>query len=212
MAQTGRNRRWNRLYETASAQDGHFTTAQAARAGYSPQLLAKYLKNGRIRRIRRGVYRLVHYPAGDHEDLTVLWLWSDRAGVFTHETALALHELSDALPAKVHMTLPEAWRRRRLRVPRGVAPHHADVPDDERTWVGAVPVTDARRTLVDCAAAQVAPGLVRDAFEAAAERGMLARDSVPEVAAYLKRFFPLSGRRSGPRFGPPSAAGRTPSP
>ena len=89
---------WDSLFSTASGQDGHFTTAQAAEAGYSPQLLAKHLKAGRIRRVRRGVYRVVHYPAAEHEDLVVLWLWSDRTGVFSHETALFLHDLSDALP------------------------------------------------------------------------------------------------------------------
>jgi hypothetical protein len=33
------------------------------------------------------VYRIVHFPAGEHEDLTTIWLWSDGAGVFSHETA-----------------------------------------------------------------------------------------------------------------------------
>jgi hypothetical protein len=35
--------RWPHLYETATAQEGYFTTSQAAEAGYSPQLLAKHL-------------------------------------------------------------------------------------------------------------------------------------------------------------------------
>jgi hypothetical protein len=46
---------WDALYRTAEAQSGYFVTAQAAAAGYSPALLAKYLKNGRITRVRRGV-------------------------------------------------------------------------------------------------------------------------------------------------------------
>ena len=115
--------RWSQLYETAAAQEGHFTTAQAAESGYYPQLLTKYLKNGRIVRVRRGVYRLVHFPPGDHEDLVVVWLWSDRVGVFSHETALALHQLSDALPSKAHLTLPASWKSRRVQLPTGVVPH-----------------------------------------------------------------------------------------
>ena len=62
---------WDRLFEIAAAQDGLFTTQQAAEAGYSPQLLAYHLSAGRMVRLRRGVYRLVHFPAGDHEDLTL---------------------------------------------------------------------------------------------------------------------------------------------
>ena len=46
--------RWDRLYSVAADQAGHFTTAQAAEAGYSPQLLDKYLRN---RRVARGVSR-----------------------------------------------------------------------------------------------------------------------------------------------------------
>jgi len=50
---TGPNR--DRLYKIAEAQDGHFTASQAAEAGYSPQLLARYLRNGRVVRIQRGI-------------------------------------------------------------------------------------------------------------------------------------------------------------
>ncbi len=91
---------WDDLFDLAAGQDGLFSTAQAAEAGYSPQLLQKHLRAGRVRRVRRGVYRLVHFPPGEHEDLAAVWLWSNRAGVFSHETALSLHELSDGLTGK----------------------------------------------------------------------------------------------------------------
>ena len=191
---------WDRLYEIAAAQEGHFTTAQAAQAGYYPQLLNKYLRSERIVRIRRGVYRLVHFPAGEHEDLVVVWLWTEHTGVFSHETALALHGLSDALPARAHMTLPVSWKSRRLRVPKGTVLYFADVGDAERTWFGAVPVTTVDRTLVDCVDACVAPEFVRDAFEDAGERGIIDRNSLPSVVSYLGQFFSVSRSGSGPRF------------
>jgi hypothetical protein len=79
---------WNRLFETAAAQEGLFTTKQAAEAGYSPQLLVHYVLTGKAHRVRRGTYRLVHFPAGEHEELVAAWLWSERAGVVSHQTAL----------------------------------------------------------------------------------------------------------------------------
>ena len=113
------------LFETASLTGGsYFTTAQADEVGYSPQLLAKYLQNGRVIRARRGIYRLVHFPPGEHEELTTVWLWSDRAGIFSHETALSLHVLSDVMPARIHPTLPAKWVKRRCRVWEGVVLHH----------------------------------------------------------------------------------------
>jgi predicted transcriptional regulator of viral defense system len=199
-AQSASQPDWDRLYEIALAQEGHFTTAQAAEAGYYPQLLAKYLKNGKIARIRRGIYRLAHFPASEHEDLIVVWLWTERVGVFSHETALALHGLSDVLPARVHVSLPSAWSKRRLRVPRGVMLHFTNVEEDDRTWVGAIRVTTVYRTLIDIVEARVSPDLVCDAFEEAAERGLVDRNALPGVVSYLKQFFSVSHGRSGPRF------------
>jgi predicted transcriptional regulator of viral defense system len=174
---------WDRLFDAAVGQEGHFTTKEAAEAGYSPQLLQKYLKNGRITRVRRGVYRLVHYPAGEHEDLVALWLWSDNAGVFSHETALMLHDLSDALPSKIHMTLPTDWTKRRLRVPKGVRLHYGDIPKKERVERGAIPVTSVRRTLFDCADAHVSLEFIDAALRQARARKLIERETDRAIRA-----------------------------
>lgn len=179
---------WDHLYATAAAQEGAFTTAQAAEAGYSPQLLQKHMRAGRVERTRRGLYRLVHFPPGEHEDLVAAWLWSERAGVVSHATALALHGLSDALPAHTHLTLPLAWRKRRLRVPAGVVLHHADVSNGERTWFGAVPTTQVARTLDDCAADGLAPDVLRHAALQALRRGLVTLADLRGVVAALGPF------------------------
>jgi predicted transcriptional regulator of viral defense system len=179
---------WDRLYEAAGAQDGYFTTQQAADAGYSSQLLLKHIHSGRVARTRRGVYRLVHFPAGDHEELAVVWLWSERKGVFSHQTALALHGLSDVLPGQIHVTLPAEWRHRRFRVPQGVVLHHAGVPPQDRVWFGPVPVTSPRRTLRDCATEAVSPELLRQAAYQALRRGLVVNRELPEVEKALRPF------------------------
>jgi predicted transcriptional regulator of viral defense system len=178
---------WDSLFDVAAGQEGLFSTAQAAEAGYSPQLLQKHLHGGRIRRVRRGVYRLVHFPPGDQEDLAAVWLWSDTAGVFSHETALFLHGLSDVLPSTVHLTVPTSWRNRRLRVPRGVVLHHADVPKGERAWAGSIPVTAPARTLADSAAAGVAPDILHQAMDQAADRGLVSRADLAAVRKAARR-------------------------
>jgi predicted transcriptional regulator of viral defense system len=155
----------------------------AAEAHYSPQLLYKTIHAGRIERVIRGVYRLVHFPSHEQADLIIAWVWSRRAGVFSHETALALHGLSDALPAKVHMTVPGAWRRRRVRPPRGVILHFDDVGPTDTTWFDTVPVTKAARTLLDNARANLGPELLRQALDEAYRRGLIAR--LPAVEARL---------------------------
>ena len=179
---------WDRLFETAGAHDGYFTTRQAADAGYSTQLLLKHIRAGRVARTRRGIYRLVHFPAREHEELVIIWLWSEQAGVISHQTALALHGLSDALPAHVHLTLPGAWRRRRFRVPADVVLHHADVPPEDRTWFGPVPTTNPRRSLNDCAREGLSPELLRQAAQQALRRGLVAKAELGDVEEALEPF------------------------
>jgi len=169
----------------AAAQAGYFTSAQAQDAGYYPQRLQKHLANGKVVRVRRGVYRLVHFPSGEHEELVVHWLWSEQTGTFSHQTALALHNLSDALPAQVHMTVPAHWRKRRLRVPEGLVLHHADLADGDRQWFDAVPVTSPLRTLRDCIDGHVSPEFVQQAIAQARQRGLISRDDEVKLTVLL---------------------------
>lgn len=179
---------WDRLFEIAGAQAGYFTTQQAAAGGYSSQLLLKHIRGGRVVRAQRGIYRLVHFPASEHEELVTAWLWSGQAGVISHQTALSLQGLSDVLPTQVHLTLPEAWRRRRFRVPAGVVLHHADVAPEERSWFGPVPAASARRTLSDCAKGGLSPELLRQAAKQALQRGLVTRSELGDVETALKPF------------------------
>ncbi len=164
---------WDRLFEVAAAQAGLFTAEQAGAAGLYRQLLRRYVEHHRVTRVRRGIYRVVHFPAAEHEELAELWLWSRREGVFSHATALALHDLSDVLPHRVHLTVPMAWRRRRVRVPRGLVLHYGAVGPKERAWVGPVPVTSPERTLLDCVQGHFAPDLLSQALEQAGSRGLV---------------------------------------
>ncbi len=174
---------WDRLYQTAEAQEGYVTTAQAHEAGYSNPLISHHVRHGRLERVLRGVYRLHHFPPGEHEDLVVAWLWSGKEGVFSHETALAIRELSDALPATKHMIVPASWSARRLRIPEGIQLHYADLPHRDTCWVGAVRVTNPVRTIRDCIEDDVGTGLVRQAIEESEHRGLLS----PREATKLRR-------------------------
>lgn len=179
---------WDRLFETAAGQSGYLTTKQAAEAGYSTHLLRKHIQAGRVTRPQRGIYRLVHFPVGEHEELVTAWLWSEQAGVISYQTALSLHGLSDVLPAQVHLTLPAAWSKRRFRVPPDVVLHYADVAPEDRTWFSAVPITNPRRTLNDCAREGLSPELLRQAAQQAVRRGLVTNAELDDVEVALKPF------------------------
>ena len=92
---------WNRLFETAAAQEGLFTTKQAAQAGYSPQLLIHYLHTGKAVRVSRGIYRLASMTPLSNPDLVSVSLRAPH-GVICLISALAFHELTTQIPHEVY--------------------------------------------------------------------------------------------------------------
>ena len=162
------------------------TTAQGAEAGYSPQLLYKHVKAGRVRRVRRGIYRLVHFPMSDEEHQVECWLWAEHTGVFSHETALFYYDLSDVLPEHVYLTVPEVWRRRRFRVPEGLVLRYGHVPEAERTWLGPVPITKPARAIRDVIDTHLSPEHIERALAEAHNRGLIGGDEVDQLEARLR--------------------------
>lgn len=190
MPRAARKSPWQALFRLAAKQEGLFSARQATELGCSQQLLAKYVTGGRIERVQRALYRIVDFPAGEHEGLVAVWLWSRNEGVLSHETALFLHDLSDALPVRAHVTVPAAWKARAVQVPDDVAIYYDNVPDSDLSSVGPLPVTSVRRTLGDCLLASVAPELIEQASRQAAERGLITNDEIlpaPSVALWRTR-------------------------
>ncbi len=175
---------WDDLHEVANGQSGHFTAQQAAEVGFSAQLLHKHVQNGNLERATRGIYRITRFPPSDNEDLVVLWLWSDKEAVFSHETAMQLHELSDALPARIHMTMPTATSRRK-KSPEGAVLHFADVPDNDKQWLGPVQVTTPGRSVLDVASAHGDASLVAQAIDQGIRTGMFTFEQVALAGRYV---------------------------
>lgn len=106
-----------RLYQLAESQAGYFTAQQAIGSGMDRSTLRHHARRGgRYERIRRGLFRLRHFPSSPHEHVMAAWLpLRDAGAVVSHESALELLELSDVIPNTVHMTLPRSERGQRRR-------------------------------------------------------------------------------------------------
>lgn len=167
-----------KLYEVAERQAGYFATSQAKEAGFSQSQLTYHVRSGRFVRVRRGVYRLTHFPATPHEDLYVAWLAAGPDAVISHDSALALYDLSDALPARIHVTIPRGASRRRS----GLALHTNRLGPCEVTTVEGLPVTTVPRTIADVAASGLAEELVVQAVQQAVERGLVSEDALRSYA------------------------------
>ena len=181
-----RRRQWDTtLYELAEAQAGYFTAAQAREAGLHQVRLVQLHQRGDVERVTRGVYRLTRYPISRLGEYMEAALWpqvhrSDARGVISHESALAMYGLSDASPAKVHVTLPTGLRIRRA-VPKRLALHYADLTPKDLQQVDGVPVTTAARAIRDAHASHLGPALIRQAICDGRRTGHLTLDAAERL-------------------------------
>ena len=156
------------LYSIAEAQGGYFTAAQAREAGFSYERLSDHRKTGRFERVVHGIYRLVQFPSSRFEDLYVAWLRTGPKSAISHESALALYDLSDVIPRAIHVTVPRTASRRR----KGIRLHTNRLGPDDVTRREGLPVTTPARTVADVASAGLSEDRVRQAIQQALRRGL----------------------------------------
>jgi predicted transcriptional regulator of viral defense system len=165
----------------AEQQQGLFTSWQAREVGYSDAARVYQAKAGNWIRLARGIYQLAEYPVADRPDLVLWSLWSRDAqevpqGVYSHQTALSIHELTDLNPARLHMTVPRRFRRR-SDIPKILILHKADLPDSDVIEMEGYRVTSALRAIVDLLrSGAVHPDVLRSGIQDGLERGQITMD------------------------------------
>jgi len=157
---------YNRLYNIAEEQGGYFTAAQARGVDFSWERLSNNVKSGKFKRVAPRIYRLVQFPASAHEDIIVTWLITGPNSTISHESALAFYELSDVLPAEIHVIVPRTASRRRPNIRQ----HTSQLAPDEITKRGGLQVTTVSRTIADVQ--------VHQAIQEALQRGLVSQEEL----------------------------------
>jgi predicted transcriptional regulator of viral defense system len=172
-----------RLYQFAVSQGGYFTAAQAKAAGYPKQLQHYHARRGNWVREDRGIYRLWEWPQSSFDDLIKWTMWSRGVAVVSHQSAMAVHDISDLMPARIYMTVPPGFRK---IAPPGIvlyrdklSPHEIEQREGFRVTTPLRAIVDAARVAVDVE--RLAAG-IRDAIR----KGLLADRQVEDAAATLK--------------------------
>ncbi len=173
------------LFAIAQGQNGFFTAKQAEAAGFQRRNHSYHVRAGNWAREGRGIFRLKQFPMSDEADLVLWSLWSrDRAdrptGVYSHETALRIYDLSDLMPAKIHMTVPKAFRRN-APVPGVLVLHRAHLEPVEVEERHGYRVTRPIKTLLDLIEAGTLPEeILRSAFAEASQKGLITQSEISQ--------------------------------
>jgi predicted transcriptional regulator of viral defense system len=177
---------YHTVHALALAQHGVVSATQARAAGVSAMALVMMVRRKRLVPLSWGLYRDPVVPETRLTPYFAAVLWpSGTTGVLSHETALALMDLSDANPAQVHVTVPKRHRPRRRLPPAGVVLHHADLESGDVASAEGLPVTSAWRTIRDCAKANIGPALLRQALADARRKGWMTDADAEALTAEL---------------------------
>ncbi len=175
------------LYRIAEQQAGYFTAKQASRVGFSWERLSEYARNGRFLRVTHGIYRISQFPSSRLEDLFVAWLQCGPKSVVSHESALAVYDLSDLMPGETHVSVPRTASRRR----KHIRLHTNQLRRIDVVKREGLPVTSVPRTIADVARAGLSEDHVADALRTAVQRGLADKQA---LVAEAKRRGGRAGR------------------
>jgi predicted transcriptional regulator of viral defense system len=184
----------DKLFEIADAQKGYFTSRQAISSGIPDNNHKYYVDAGQWIKEERGIYRLKNYPVSQNESLMVTYLWTKNVkdvpqGVFSHQTALSLYELSDVNPVKIHITVPKSFRRSKP-CSKNIVLHKKAITKSEISSFDSFKITSPLKTLLDVIDdGKMSDELIEQAVNQAYNRGLIIQKQInqhPEIKRFLK--------------------------
>jgi very-short-patch-repair endonuclease len=165
-----------RVEALAARQYGVFALWQLDGIGVRAGAVTARSRDGRLRRIHRGVY-----ATGPFLSVRGTWMAATLAygpsALLSHRPAGGLHELVEWRGGLIDVTAPA-----RLRTRPGLRPHTAKLLAADYTLIDGIPTTSLARTLLDLAAT-LTPTQLQRAYEEAEARQALDVNAISDLLA-----------------------------
>ncbi len=143
--------RYEQLDKLIADHDGIVQTSQVVAEGISKSVFYDYIKEKKLEQVAHGVYA----SADAWIDTLYLIHLRSKQAVFSHETALFLHDLTDREPAPYSITVKTGYNPNRLKAD-GVQVytvkselHGVGCTTAQTSFGHTVPVYDMERTICD---------------------------------------------------------------
>lgn len=129
------------------------TNKEAKKLGYTRYNLSELTKSGQLERLRPGLYQL----KGKVIDDFVLISSNSNRIIFSHQTALYLHDLSDRTPGVFHISVPQGYNASHIKKRyEDIQVHYVkkDLYEIGKTEIKSpqgnlIPIYDIERTICD---------------------------------------------------------------
>ncbi len=100
------------ILDALKKNNGVVETKQFAERGMDNKVFRRLELEGKIERISKGIYIDAEQMVNDY----LIMQYRGKKGIFSHETALFLHDLCDRSPLKLMMTIPTGYNTRLLKM------------------------------------------------------------------------------------------------
>ena len=170
-------------------QLGLVTSSQLARLGWTHHAVLHLASRELLIPVRRQVWRTAGVPPSKEMMLLAAVLAAGEGALLSHATAAQVWAFTKVPAPELIDVLVDSWSQPRLA---GVRGHRTKwLPDGHRSRVGALPVTSAERTVVDCCG-MVLPDQLKASVNSGLRRRVL---TLPKLARTVDEV-PRSGRRA----------------
>jgi len=176
--------RYKQLAERAAENYGYLTGEDARQLGVPMGTLNALARRGQLDRVEHGIYRVPLIPPTRLDQYMLATLWPDGRGLISHESALDLYGISDVNPAKLHVTVPMAYRTHRT-IPAPYVLHHEDVAEVDRGRVEGIGVVSAAKAIRQAHEQHLRRSLVEQAIDDAEREGWLRRRQASQLRGEL---------------------------
>jgi len=176
--------RYKQLAERAAENYGYLTGQDARELGVPMGTLNALARRGQLDRIDHGIYRVPLVPASRLDQYKLATLWPGERGLVSHESALDLYGVSDVNPAKLHVTVPGAYRTRR-KIPALYVLHREEVADVDHGSLEGIAVVSVAKAIRQVHEQHLRRSLVKQAIEDAEREGWLGRRQADQLRREL---------------------------
>ena len=186
MTQGGTDLARDVLRDLAEAQNGLFTRQQAIARDLTAAAVDNLVARGRVERVGHGIYRYPHLPGAQFEQHEVALLRTgDHDAALSHETALAIYEVSDVNPSRYHVTVPRGRRIRRADTDLYMI-HEQVLTPEQVTWWELMPIVTLPTAIEQCIAYGTPTYLLRQALDRGARTGAVRPDDLTRLTDALE--------------------------
>jgi predicted transcriptional regulator of viral defense system len=171
----------------ANENNGTITTAMVQAVGIPRQYLLNLVNQGLLEKVARGVYVLPAVWGDEFVNLQARF----KKGIFSKESALFLHDLTDRTPLAYAMTFPDNYNLTKAKddgivANRAKAPYYSLGIEEVKSPLGnTIKTYNAEKTLCDILrpVSAVEAGVVAEAFKRYA---ITPNKNIPRLSEYAK--------------------------